>query len=137
MFAYFLPQQECSKSRKFLKNLKVTQGCLERKTIDEIKIINEFGQIIIGKESSNLAPSEVITVKVIPGKNHPSKEYTYQELQDLISRIVLITGKGKTENQIGLMHKYLEVSAIYHLKVTVKYLYVWEKLKCTKISLTP
>ena len=114
LLAHFLPQEECSRSRIFLKNLKVTQGCLERKTIDEIKIINEFGQIIIGKASSKiyLTPPEVITVKVISGPNHPSKEYTFQELQDLISRIILITGKGKAENQTGLMQKFLEVSGI-------------------------
>ena len=102
------------KKPDIFKNLKVTQGCLERKTIDEIKIINEFGQIIIGKASSKiyLTPPEVITVKVISGPNHPSKEYTFQELQDLISRIILITGKGKAENQTGLMQKFLEVSGI-------------------------
>ena len=109
---YFLFQQECSESRKFLKNLKVTQGCLERKTTDEIKLINEFGQIIIGKTTSKfyLSPSQIIVVKVISSQNHSSKEYTFQELEDLISRMVLITGKGTTEKQTGLMQKYLEVS---------------------------
>ena len=49
-------------------------------------------------------------VKVISTQNHSSKEYTFQELEDLISRMVLITGKGTAEKQTGLMQKYLEVS---------------------------
>ena len=104
-------QLECSKSQNFFENLEVTQGCLERKTIDEIRIIDEHGVIIIGSRSPNIyhTPSQVIVVEVTSA-NHPDKKYTFQELQDLISRMVLITGKGKAESQTGLMQKYLEVS---------------------------
>lgn len=100
----------CSEHLGFFKKLKATQGSLERKTIDEIKTINEFGQIIIGKSSLKICqiPSEVISVRVTTGDPH-TKEYTFQELQELISLIVLITGKNKAENQSG-MHRFLEVS---------------------------
>lgn len=103
-----------SSNLEFFKNLQVTQGSLELKTVDEIKIINEFGQLIIGNKASQKicqSPAEVITV-IVPASStrmHPPKEYTYQQLQDLISLIVLISGKSKAENQ-SRMQRFLEVS---------------------------
>ena len=102
----------CSDHIGFFSKLKTTQGSLKRRTIDEIKTINEFGQIIIGKSSLKICqiPSEVISVRVLNSDAHiPTKEYTFQELQELISLIVLIMGKSKAENQSG-MHRFLEVS---------------------------
>lgn len=104
----------CSNYLGLFNSLKATQGSLERKTIDEIKIINEFGEIIIGKYGTETCrdPSEVIELKVTASDSdehmHPEQTYTFQELQDLISLIVLITGKSKPENQSG-MQKFLEV----------------------------
>ena len=118
MFSFLLAylfQNECAKRQQFLESLKDAQGSLECKTIDEINLINEFGQIIIGNSSSKIYyyPSEIITVQVIKSSKHIHSErvYTFQELEDLITRIVLIAGKGKTANQAGLkMQKFMEVS---------------------------
>ena len=105
----------CSNFLGLFNNLKATQGSLERKTIDEIKIINEFGEVIIGREGTETCqvPSEVISLKVTAGDSdehmHSEQIYTFQELQDLISLIVLITGKSKPENQSG-MQTFLQVS---------------------------
>ena len=101
-----------SKNLEFFKNLQVTQGSLELKTADEIEIINEFGQLIIGaSEKICQNPAEIITVSVPASSTrmHSPKEYTYQELQDLISLIVLISGKSKAENR-SRMQRFLEVS---------------------------
>ena len=107
-------QKECAQRQQFLESLKDSQGSLEHKTNDEINTINEFGLIIIGRVSSEIhyTPPEILIVQVIPSSkhDHPPKEYTFQELEDLITRIVLIAGKGKTANQTGLMQKFLEVS---------------------------
>ena len=105
-----------SSNLEFFKNLQVTQGSLEYKTADEIEIINEFGQLIIGNKASQKicqSPAEVITV-IVPASStrlHSPKEYiyTYQELQDLICLIVLISGKSKAENR-SRMQRFLEVS---------------------------
>ena len=109
----------CSNHFGLFNNLKATQGSLERKTIDEIKIINEFGEVIIGKKGTETCrdPSEVISLKVTASDSnehmHSEQIYTFQELQDLISLIVLITGKSKPENQSG-MQGFLEVSYKHH-----------------------
>ena len=100
----------------FLKNLKDSQGSLAHKTKDEIKTINEFGQIIIGKANLDIVcqvPSEVMSVRVLASDSHPAKEYTFQELENLISLVVLITGKNKAENLSG-MQRFLEVSIFIH-----------------------
>lgn len=103
----------CSDHLGFFNKLRTTQVIsLERRTIDEIITINEFGQIIIGKPSLKICQvlSEVISVKILTSDPHiPTKEYTLQELQELISLIVLITEKNKAGNQ-SVVHKFLEVS---------------------------
>ena len=99
---------------EFFKELKDTQGSLEHKTADEIGIINEHGQLNIGNKASQKicqSPAEVITV-IVPASStrmHFPKEYTYQELQDLISLIALISGKSKAENR-SRMNRFSEVS---------------------------
>ena len=85
-------------------------GSVQKRTIDEIKQINEFGQIIIGTEATTVAqtPAEIIVVEVRDPSGN-MKTYNFQELQDLVSRIVLITGKSRSDDLIG-MNKFLEVS---------------------------
>ena len=85
-------------------------GSVQKRTIDEIKQINEFGQIIIGTEATTVveSPAEIIVVEVRDASGN-TKTYNFQELQDLVSRIVLITGKSRSDDLIG-MNKFLEVS---------------------------
>ena len=73
----------------------------------------ESGSIVIGREDNKICktPAEVIQVRVLGGTPHSKTTYNFQELQDLVSRIVLITGKSNTDDQTG-MHKFLEVNMI-------------------------
>lgn len=64
----------------------------------------------------------MIELRVQGGNSHQEKTYDFQELLDLISRIVLISGKSKSDDRTG-MHKFLEVGII--VVAYVMHVLVW------------
>ena len=89
-------------------------------TFGQIRDINEFGVYIIGSTTKRIHCSlpEVIHLEFVPGKKTIAKnEYSLDELRELESKLVLITGKKGKEREEW--DNFLDVSACYALKTYV------------------
>ncbi len=102
--------------------MKETQGSVEVTSYGQMRNILRYGIYHIGvTNQSKLAQSihDVISIKLIP-KDKPLTKTTYNldELRDLESKLVLITG-SKAENRTEVDH-YLNVSALlYYVLVSL------------------
>ena len=89
--AYYLIQKNCCEELNFLKLIKDLQAPIEVSTYDRIHNILEFGKYYIGSKDFKIFNSieEIIKLKV-NNNSSPKKKYTFNELQELESKIVLI-----------------------------------------------
>ena len=94
-------QEECNKHLDWFKELKATQGSFEVTAISKVNDINQWGEYRISscEEISLLYIGDAIKLKIYR-PNAVKQEYSLDDLRDLESKLVLITGKhaaGKVE----------------------------------------
>lgn len=91
--------------------MKDTQGSVERSTFGQMSAIIEHGRYIVGASTSQVVKSirEIIVVHLKKrGKGLHKTSYNLDELRDLESKLVLITG-SRAENRESV-DQFLNVS---------------------------
>ena len=95
--------------------MKETQGSVEVTSYGQMRNILRYGFYQIGVTNQSKLPQSIhdlISVKLIPrDKPLTRKSYNLDELRDLESKLVLITG-SKAANRKEVDH-YLNVSVLY------------------------
>ena len=105
--AYCLIQKNCCEELNFLKLIKDLQAPIEVSTYDRIHDILEFGKYYIGSKDFKIFNSieEIIRLKV-NSNSSPKKKYTFNELQELESKIVLIRDHKPSTDEIVLIRDH-------------------------------
>ena len=105
-FAVLLFQEACNKELEWFKSVKETQGSVEVTSIGQMNNILKNGCYFIGSSRPEVHQnsSEIISLK-LKEKDKESrilkKQYTLEELHDLESKLVLITGsKAEYRNEV-------------------------------------
>ena len=124
LYDYF-HQEECNKDISWYQSVKKTQGSVEVTSYGQMRNILRYGIYQVGVASQSKLPQDihdVIFVKLNLPKDKVLKTlYNLDELRDLESKLVLITGsKAKYRTEVD---HYLNVSSpshsmgLYHLHV--------------------
>ena len=103
-------QDGCNKALEWYKSVKETQGSVEVTSFGQMNNILSYGCYIVGRVRGKTAHSihDIISVK-LEERDKPlsKKSYSLDELRDLESKLVLITG-SKAENRAEV-EKFLNV----------------------------
>lgn len=114
---FFLIQEDCNRDIGWYKSIKDTQGSVEVTSFGQMRNILKYGHFIVGTTLQSRQVHSIhnlISLKLIPKDKYITKtSYNLDELRDLESKLVLITG-SKAENRTEVDH-YLNVSQ-YDLK---------------------
>lgn len=108
---YFFEQEYCNKDVDWYKSVKQTQGSVQVTSFGQMNNILCYGRYIIGGIQGETVRSihDVIHLKLEESDKPLSKKsYSLDELRDLESKLVLITG-DKAKNRIEV-EQYLNVS---------------------------
>ena len=101
-------QRGCNKEFDWYKAVKDTQGSVERSTFGQMGAILDYGSYHVDSSTSK-SIHEIISVTLEErGKRLHKKLYTLEELRDLESKLVLITG-SRAENR-EMVDLFLNVS---------------------------
>ena len=106
-------KRDCEKEIDWYQSVKETQGSVEVTSFGQMRNINQLGQYTIGstKRGINANRADVIHLKLVEtrrAKRLPKVQYTLDELRDLESKLVLITG-GDLE-ECNKVDQFLKVS---------------------------
>ena len=106
-------QRSCEKEIEWYKSVRETQGSVEKTSFGQMKNINELGVYEIGSIRVRRLESlsEAICIRLRkPGneKKLPQYKYNFNELRDLESKLVLITGSESSERK--KVDMFLDVS---------------------------
>ena len=115
-------QDDCNKALEWYKSVKETQGSVEVTSFGQMNNILCYGCYTVGGERGKTGHSihDIIHLKLEErDKQLPKKSYSLDELRDLESKLVLITG-SKAENRAEV-EQFLDVCykimcAVYSLK---------------------
>ncbi len=122
-------QGDCSKELEWYKGVKETQGSVEVTSYGQMDNILAYGHYRVGVATRQTVRSihDIIHLKLDDcQKQLPKTRYSLDELRDLESKLVLITG-SKAENRmrvdqflnVRMSHNYFPY--MYHVE-TVKFL---------------
>ena len=106
-------QEECNKDVEWYQSVKETQGSVEVTSYGQMRNILKYGHFEVGTTSQSKPVQSIhdlISLKLILGdtsKQLSKTFYNLDELRDLESKLVLITG-SKAENRTEVDH-YLNV----------------------------
>ena len=104
-------QEDCNNDIEWYQSVKDTQGSVEVTSYGQMRNILRYGyyQVGISSRSKSIhSIHDLISLKLMPGdKKLPKTSYNLDELRDLESKLVLITG-SKAKNTLGVDH-YLNV----------------------------
>ena len=114
----WVKQASCNEDLEWYKSVKETQGSVEETSYGQMDNIKSCGCYCIG-EMRDVAMHSIhdvirLSLKSLPGKKLLKTSYTLDELRDLESKIVLITG-SRAENRaavdqfldVGFLHSYV------------------------------
>ena len=111
-------QDGCNKALEWYKSVKETQGSVEVTSFGQMNNILCYGCYTVGGERGKTVHSihDIIHLKLEERDKHlPKKNYSLDELRDLESKLVLITG-SKAENRAEV-EQFLNVN--YKIMCTV------------------
>lgn len=106
-----LLQEDCNRDLPWYASVKALQGRVEVTSFELMKNIRTYGRYNIGLETSGLSSSISDAVRVDLDdreKQLAKKSFTLDELRDLESKLILITG-NRAENRKEVDH-FLDVS---------------------------
>ena len=92
---------DCNKQLEWYKSVKETQGSVEVTSFGKMKNFMAFGRYRVGSRSTQTVHSihDMIHLKLEnTGKQLPKTSFSLDDLRDLESKLVLITG-SKAENR--------------------------------------
>ena len=99
----FLIQRSCEQEIDWYQLVKDTQGSVEKTSFGQMRNINQYGRYEIGslKKGILFGRSETIDLRLMhSGEKKIAKlQYTLNELRDLESKLVLITGRESKERK--------------------------------------
>lgn len=88
--------------------MKETQGSVEVTSFGQMRTINKYGRYCIGSSKKEVHTSQSQVIKLIVDKNRLHKTcYYLDDLTDLESKLVLITGRDSQEAE--KVDKFLKV----------------------------
>ena len=96
---YFI-QRYCNENMEWYKSVKKTQGTVEVTSYDQMDNIFEYGCYFVGVKQPFIAKNHFDLInlylkeKVNDVKHLAKKSYNLEELRDLESKLVLITGNN-------------------------------------------
>ena len=117
-------QRNCEQHVSWYTSVKETQGSVEVTSIGQMRTINKYGCYCIGSsmKTVHVSQSQVIQLKVVTKKNGVHKNsYSLDDLTDLESKLVLITGRDSKE--VDEVDKFLKVKYIINRKFNL-YIYI-------------
>ena len=119
-------QESCNKELEWYKSVKETQASVEVTSFGQMDIIRTCGQYVVGgrKDVAMDSIHDVIhlTLTQRPGKKLLKTSYSLDELRDLESKLVLITG-SKAENR-GEVDQFLNVRYMYMVYTMLRLTYI-------------
>ena len=108
---------QCRQDLDWYKEIKKIQGSVETTSVNQVDNINNYGAYTINcKEKKLLQSIESAVSLKITQINAAKKIYSFDDLKDLESKLVLI--RGRSTNGGKEITRFLDVSAI------VTYIYV-------------
>ena len=128
-FAVFIIQEGCSDALEWYKSVKDTQGSVEVTSFGKLRHILTYGHFHIGSQSSRAMQSihEIIHLKLQrTDKPLPKMSYSLDDLRDLESKLVLITGsKSKNRKEVDqfLNVSILSVPLCFHISTLDYFLF--------------
>lgn len=113
-------QVNCDKELGWYKSVKKTQASVEVTSFSQMRTIFKYGCYSIGSAKAQICQSyhEVIQL-TLQERDEPltKKSYTLEELRDLESKLVLITG-SKVENR-AQVDTFIDVSYIFPFVIII------------------
>ena len=106
-------QKGCAKYIGWYQSVKETQGSVEKSSFGQMKNIQEYGCYTIGSQSLGVHSklSQLIRMDLEQrDKPLPQLKYSLDELRDLESKLVLITGRESKEKE--QVDHFLNVSKV-------------------------
>ena len=100
-------QEDCNRELEWYKSVKATQGSVEITSFELMRNILQYGYFTIESRQGSNDIRDVVCVD-LDGKIFAKKKFTLDELRDLESKLVLITG-SKTEHR-KQVDNFLDVS---------------------------
>ena len=102
LILFLLSKRNCEKEIDWYKSVKETQGSVEATSFGQMRSINRLGQYTIGSTKRGISTSrgEVISLRLVETRGMKGLlkvHYTLDELRDLESKLVLITGRDSLE----------------------------------------
>ena len=97
-------KRDCEREIDWYKSVKETQGSVEVTSFGQMRNINQLGHYTIGltRKGITISRAEVIRLRLVETrgvKRLPKVHYTLDELRDLESKLVLITGRDSAERK--------------------------------------
>uniref|UniRef100_A0A1X7TWB5 RZ-type domain-containing protein n=1 Tax=Amphimedon queenslandica TaxID=400682 RepID=A0A1X7TWB5_AMPQE len=143
-----LPEKliECSKQIEWYKSVKETQGSVEKSSFGQMYNIKRYGYYTVGSSSEATYSKASEVIKMDLKQEHKSLaryKYTMDELRDLESKLVLITGR-KSEEKNDVDHFLKVFNSVCHIAEVLiqlqqyghsKYLRWVLKLPCNETDL--
>ena len=108
-------QKGCDKAIDWYQSVKETQGSVEVTSYGQMNNIYQYGSYTIGscRKSVHTSQSQVIHLDLTEtDKSLPKKHYSLDDLSDLESKLVLITGRDSKESKE--VQVFLQVSVCVH-----------------------
>ena len=102
LFNYVMIQRICEQEIGWYQSVKETQGSVEVTSYGHMKNINRYGSYRIGSSSRDIHTSLSQMIQLIlkeREKRLPKNRYSLDDLSDLESKLVLITGRQSTEGE--------------------------------------
>ena len=95
-------QRSCEREIGWYQSVKETQGSVEVTSFGQMRNINEYGSYSIGSSRGKIhtSLSQVIQLTLKEReKRLPKNRYSLDDLSDLESKLVLITGRQSQEGE--------------------------------------
>ena len=128
-------QEGCNDALEWYKSVKETHGSVEVTSFGKLKHILTYGHFHIGSQSRKVIQSihEIVHLKLLKtGKQLPQMSYSLDDLRDLESKLVLITGsKAKNKEEVN---QFLNVSINSHYVIVLTCMY---QFKCLCFNWSP
>ena len=121
----FTFKEWCRQDLEWYKDIKKIQGSVEVTSIDQVEDINKHGVYTICCGGKKLLQSieSAVSLKIVR-VNAAKKKYSFNDLRDLESKLVLIRGRGTKGG--AEIDRFLDVSVTNNITIiyTLWYLYI-------------
>ena len=97
-----LSKRDCEREIDWYKSVKATQGSVEVTSFGQMRNINRLGQYTVGstKGGKSTSRADIVHLRLVETQKMTrlsKSHYTVDELRDLESKLVLITGRDSEE----------------------------------------